>query len=344
MITLPARAQRAFTCRALAALACIGALALSSCSAQPQANDSETAPMKVATSSAPVDAKTLFTAADGSWKPNTVQIAAGLDSPATYDSVATPTNEPSTNAEYEAAYATASGSVSTIDPGTRCGVTSLLGGSAGIYVYDGSDCAKAQEAVRLFNSRKNQDGAASVEWYQCATKVQGRDYITGACFTQGGSVEKPRLALIPAQTRMLSGTLTFAEAYGGGTFGQGDSAKTVEALRFTSPDSKVACSVTPSGVDCQAMVGVTLEGWDAASGKAQQRVHMVQGQAPEVSLVGQTATPEPVNTEGIVALSTGQVVTAYGYTCKSVNTGKVHCVSATNGFTLDSMEVGLERR
>ena len=35
---------------------------------------------------------------------------------------------------------------------------------------------------------------------------------TGACFTQGGSVEKPRLALIPAQTRMLSGTLTFAEA------------------------------------------------------------------------------------------------------------------------------------
>ena len=128
---------------------------------------------------------------------------------------------------------------------------------------------------------------------------------------------------------MLSGTLTFAEAYGGGTFGQGDSAKTVEALRFTSPDSKVACSVTPSGVDCQAMVGVTLEGWDAASGKAQQRVHMVQGQAPEVSLVGQTATPEPVNTEGIVALSTGQVVTAYGYTCKSVNTGKVHCVSAT---------------
>ena len=32
-------------------------------------------------------------------------------------------------------------------------------------------------------------------------------------------------------------------------------------------------------------------GWDAASGKAQQRVHMVQGQAPEVSLVGQTATP-----------------------------------------------------
>ena len=143
MVTLPARAQRAFTCRALAALACIGALALSSCSAQPQADDSETAPMKVATSSAPVDAKTLFTAADGSWKPNTVQIAAGLDSPATYDSVATPTNEPSTDAEYEAAYATASGSVSTIDPGTRCGVTSLLGGSAGIYVYDGSDCAKA---------------------------------------------------------------------------------------------------------------------------------------------------------------------------------------------------------
>ena len=53
------------------------------------------------------------------------------------------------------------------------------------------DCAKAQEAVRLFNSRKNQDGSASVEWYQCATKVQGRDYITGACFMQGGSVEKP---------------------------------------------------------------------------------------------------------------------------------------------------------
>ena len=33
MVTLPARAQRAFTCRTLAALACIGALALSSCSA-----------------------------------------------------------------------------------------------------------------------------------------------------------------------------------------------------------------------------------------------------------------------------------------------------------------------
>ena len=318
MVTLPARAQRAFTRRALTALACIGALALSSCSAQPQADDSETAPMMVATSSAPVNAKTLFTAADGSWKPNTVQISAGLDAPATYDSVATPTDEPSTDAEYEAAYATASGSATTIDAGTRCGVTSLLGGSAGIYVYDGSDCAKAQEAVRLFNSRKNQDGAASVEWYQCATKVQGRDYITG--------------------------TLTFAEAHGGGTFGQGDSAKTVEALRFTSPDSKVACSVTPSGVDCQALVGVTLEGWDAASGKAQQRVHMVQGQAPEVSLVGQTATPEPVKTEGITALPAGQVVTAYGYTCKSVNTGKVHCVSATNGFTLDSVEVGVERR
>ncbi len=306
MVTLPARAQRAFTRRALTALACIGALALSSCSAQPQADDSETTPMMVATSSAPVNAKTLFTAADGSWKPNTVQISAGLDSPVTYDSVATPTDEPSTDAEYEAAYATASGSANTIDAGTRCGLTSLLGGSAGIYVYDGSDCAKAQEAVRLFNSRKNQDGSASVEWYQCATKVQGRDYITGACFTQG--------------------------------------AKTVEALRFTSPDSKVACSVTPSGVDCQALVGVTLEGWDAASGAAQQRVHMVQGQAPEVSLVGQTATPEPVNTEGITALPTGQVVTAYGYTCKSVNSGKVHCVSATNGFTLDSVEVGLERR
>ena len=37
MVTLPARAQRAFTRRALTALACIGALALSSCSAQPQA-------------------------------------------------------------------------------------------------------------------------------------------------------------------------------------------------------------------------------------------------------------------------------------------------------------------
>jgi len=153
MVTLPARAQRAFTRRALTALACIGALALSSCSAQPQADDSETAPMMVATSSAPVDAKTLFTAADGSWKPNTVQISAGLDSPVTYDSVATPTDEPSTDAEYEAAYASASGSANTIDAGTRCGVTSLLGGSAGIYVYDGSDCAKAQEAVRLFNSR-----------------------------------------------------------------------------------------------------------------------------------------------------------------------------------------------
>ncbi len=204
MVTLPARAQRAFTRRALTALACIGALALSSCSAQPQAEESETTPMMVATSSASVDAKTLFKSADGSWKPNTVQISAGLDAPATFDVVATPTDEPSTDAEYEAAYASASGSANTIDAGTRCGVTSLLGGSAGIYVYDGSDCAKAQEAVRLFNSRKNQDGSASVEWYQCATKVQGRDYITGACFTQGGGVEKPRLALIPAQTRMLS--------------------------------------------------------------------------------------------------------------------------------------------
>ena len=54
MVTLPARAQRAFTRRALTALACIGALALSSCSAQPQADDSETAPMMVATSSAPL--------------------------------------------------------------------------------------------------------------------------------------------------------------------------------------------------------------------------------------------------------------------------------------------------
>ncbi|MDU4504455.1 MAG: hypothetical protein E7J02_15995, partial [Staphylococcus warneri] len=178
MVTLPARAQRVFTRRALAALACIGALALSSCSAQPQADESETTPMKIATSSASVDAKTLFKAADGSWKPNTVQISAGLDAPATFDAVATLTDEPSTEAEYEAAYAKASGSANTIDAGTRCGVTSLLGGSAGIYVYDGSDCAKAQEAVRLFNSRKNQDGSASVEWYQCATKVQGRDYIT----------------------------------------------------------------------------------------------------------------------------------------------------------------------
>ena len=298
--------------------------------------------MKVATSSAAVDAKTLFTAADGSWKPNTVQISAGLDAPATFDAVATPTDEPSTDAEYEAAYATASGSANTIDAGTRCGVTSLLGGSAGIYVYDGSDCAKAQEAIRLFNNRKNQDGAASVEWYQCATKVQGRDYITGACFTQGGSVEKPRLALIPAQTRMLSGTLTFAEAYGGGTFGQGEQTKTIETLRFTSADGKVACAIKPEGVDCQATVPVTLQGWDAATGAPQQRVHLSKDTA-EASLVGQTATPEPVNTEGIVALSTGQVVTAYGYTCKSVNTGKVHCVSEGNGFTLDSVEVGLER-
>ena len=51
-----------------------------------------------------------------------------------------------------------------------------------------------------------------------------------------------------------------------------------------------------------------------------------------------------MNTEGITALPAGQVVTAYGYTCKSVNSGKVHCVSATNGFTLDSVEVGVERR
>lgn len=343
MVTLPARAQRAFTRRALTALACIGALALSSCSAQPQADDSETAPMKVATSSAPVDAKALFKAADGSWKPNTVQISAGLDAPATFDAVATPTVEPSTDAEYEAAYATSSGSATTIDPGTRCGVTSLLGGSAGIYVYDGSDCAKAQEAVRLFSSRKNQDGSASVEWYQCTTKVQGRDYITGACFTQGGSVEKPRLALIPAQTRMLSGTLTFAEAYGGGTFGQGEQTKTIETLRFTSADGKVACAIKLEGVDCQATVPVTLQGWDAATGAPQQRVHLSKDTA-EASLVGQTSSPEPVNTEGIAALPAGQVVTAYGYTCKSVNTGKVHCVSATNGFTLDSVEVGVERR
>ena len=342
MVTLPARAQRAFTRRALTALACIGALALSSCSAQPQADESETTPMKVATSSASVDAKTLFKAADGSWKPNTVQISAGLDSPVTYDSVATPTDEPSTDAEYEAAYATASGSANTIDAGTRCGVTSLLGGSAGIYVYDGSDCAKAQEAVRLFNSRKNQDGSASVEWYQCATKVQGRDYITGACFTQGGSTEKPRLALIPAQTRMLSGTLTFAEAYGGGTFGQGEQTKTIETLRFTSADGKVACVIKPEGVDCQATVPVTLQGWDAATGAPQQRVHLSKDTA-EASLVGQTSSPEPVDTQKITALPVGQVVTAYGYTCKSVNTGKVHCVSEGNGFTLDSVEVGLER-
>jgi hypothetical protein len=100
--------------------------------------------------------------------------------------------------------------------------------------------------------------------------------------------------------------------------------------------------VTPSGVDCQALVGVTLQGWDAATGAPQQRVHLSKDTA-EASLVGQTSSPEPVNTEGIVALSTGQVVTAYGYTCKSVNTGKVHCVSEGNGFTLDSVEVGLER-
>ena len=56
MVTLPARAQRVFTRRALTALACIGALALSSCSAQPQADESETTPMKIATSSASVDA------------------------------------------------------------------------------------------------------------------------------------------------------------------------------------------------------------------------------------------------------------------------------------------------
>ena len=118
MVTLPARAQRVFTRRALTALACIGALALSSCSAQPQADESETTPMKIATSSASVDAKTLFKAADGSWKPNTVQISAGLDAPATFDAVATLTDEPSTEAEYEAAYAKASGSANTIDAGT----------------------------------------------------------------------------------------------------------------------------------------------------------------------------------------------------------------------------------
>ena len=55
MVTLPARHSVFFTRRALAALACIGALALSSCSAQPQADEFETTPMKIATSSASVD-------------------------------------------------------------------------------------------------------------------------------------------------------------------------------------------------------------------------------------------------------------------------------------------------
>ena len=40
MVTLPARAQRAFTVAPWTALACIGALALSSCPAQPQADES----------------------------------------------------------------------------------------------------------------------------------------------------------------------------------------------------------------------------------------------------------------------------------------------------------------
>lgn len=340
MLTLPARVRRPLTRRALTALACIGALTLSSCAAHEEYSDSAPVTVSAATPTASVDAKTLFQTADGAWKANTVQIPLGLDAPATFDAVATPTAEPSTDAEYEAAFATSS--AQTTDPGSRCGVTNLLGDSAGIYVYDGSDCTKAQETIRLFNNRKSQNGTASVEWYQCTTQVQGRAYVTAACFTQSGSTEKPRLAVIPATTRMLSGTLTFAEAYGGGTFGQGEQAKTVETLRFASADGKVACAIKPGGVDCQAMVPLTLPGWDAATGAPQQRVHLNKDTA-EASLVGQTSSPEPVDTQKIMTLPIGQVVTAYGYTCKSVNTGKVHCVSSGHGFTLDSVEVGLER-
>ena len=77
MVTLPARAQRAFlpcpdgSC--LHRCACFGALSLPVL----RLMISGTVPMMVATSSAPVDARTLFTAADGSWKPNTMQISAG---------------------------------------------------------------------------------------------------------------------------------------------------------------------------------------------------------------------------------------------------------------------------
>ena len=343
MVTFPARSRRSLTRRTLTALACIGALALSSCSAQEEYDDSDSfTPVAMASTAATFNAKSLFHADDGSWKPNTVQIPLGLDAPVPFDAVVTPAAEPSTDAEFEAAFASASAAENVNDPGTRCGLTSLLGEPAGIYVYDGSDCAKAQEAIRLFNNRKNQNGVATVEWYQCTDKV-GRSYVTAACFTHGGSAEKPRLALIPAKTRMLSGALNFAEVYGGGTFGQGEKAKMVETLRFTSPDAKVACSIKPEGVDCQALVGVNLEGWDTAAGAPQHRVHLAAG-APEVSLVGQSSAPEPVDTQKIAPLGTGQVVTAYGYTCKSVNTGKVHCVSAGNGFTLDTLEVGLERR
>ena len=127
MLTLPARVRRPLTRRALTALACIGALTLSSCAAHEEYSDS--APItSAATPTASVDAKTLFQTADGAWKANTVQIPLGLDAPATFDAVATPTAEPSTDAEYEAAFATSS--AQTTDPGSRCGVTSLLGDSA----------------------------------------------------------------------------------------------------------------------------------------------------------------------------------------------------------------------
>ena len=123
MLTLPARVRRPLTRRALTALACIGALTLSSCAAHEEYSDS--APItSAATPTASVDAKTLFQTADGAWKANTVQIPLGLDAPATFDAVATPTAEPSTDAEYEAAFATSS--AQTTDPGSRCGVTSLL--------------------------------------------------------------------------------------------------------------------------------------------------------------------------------------------------------------------------
>lgn len=100
---------------------------------------------------------------------------------------------------------------------------------------------EGQEAA--LQQPKNQDGLASVAGTS-ALRRQGRDYITGARFT----VVVAREAQLDRQTRML-GTLT-AKAHGEAIFGQGDSAKTVEALRFTSPTECVPIR----RVDCQALV------------------------------------------------------------------------------------------
>lgn len=85
-------------------------------------------------------------------------------------------------------------------------VTSPLGGSAGIYVYDGSDCAKAQEVVRLFNSRKNQDGSASAGVVSVRHEQQGQTMITAAPLHAGYGM----LAAPPEDSGadpQLSGTL-----------------------------------------------------------------------------------------------------------------------------------------